>query len=226
MALHVRALFLLDGHDRLLAVNEPDPPTAPRLYLGRTLTGDVWRFRHDLPPAIVHDLEPLLRAEPPTPDLAQPPQCLEAAQRILTRHAPVTEPDLGPAWRFPDHIPEPNRDIVHVTPDNDAVVRHLFPILANDLPFRLPCLAIVHEDRLASICFSARNTPEAAEAGLETIEGFRGRGYATAVAAAWARAVRAEERIPLYSTSWDNQASRAVARKLGLVLYGADLSID
>jgi hypothetical protein len=38
--------------------------------------------------------------------------------------------------------------------------------------------------------------------------------------------VRRENRIPLYSTSWDNAASRGVARRLGLVLYGADLSFD
>ena len=105
-------------------------------------------------------------------------------------------------------------------------MREVFPTLAADLPDRQPCLAIVREGRLASICFSARNTPDAAEAGLETMEAFRGHGYATAVTAAWAQAVRAEGRIPLYSTDWDNRASRAVARKLGLVLYGADLTIE
>jgi hypothetical protein len=42
----------------------------------------------------------------------------------------------------------------------------------------------------------------------------------------WARAVRALGAEPLYSTSWQNAASRAVARKLGLVLYGTDLSIS
>ena len=48
--------------------------------------------------------------------------------------------------------------------------------------------------------------------------------HAAAVVAAWAAAVRASGRLPLYSTSWDNVASQGVARKLGLVLYGADLS--
>jgi predicted GNAT family acetyltransferase len=60
---------------------------------------------------------------------------------------------------------------------------------------------------------------------VETLEGYRGRGHAPAAVAAWARAVRATGRIPLYSTSWDNLASQAVARKLGLIPYGADFSL-
>ncbi len=43
--------------------------------------------------------------------------------------------------------------------------------------------------------------------------------------ASWASATRATGQIPLYSTSWDNHASRAVARELGLVQYAADLSL-
>ena len=75
-----------------------------------------------------------------------------------------------------------------------------------------------------AVCCSSRVTGRAAEAGVNTLEGYRGRGYAPAAVAAWAAAVRASGRLPLYSTSWDNVASQGVARKLGLVLYGADLS--
>jgi hypothetical protein len=31
--------------------------------------------------------------------------------------------------------------------------------------------------------------------------------------------------VPLYSTSWKNEPSRAVARRLGLIQYGVDLHI-
>jgi hypothetical protein len=37
--------------------------------------------------------------------------------------------------------------------------------------------------------------------------------------------VRELGRMPLYSTSWDNTASRALARSLGLVQYGATLQL-
>jgi RimJ/RimL family protein N-acetyltransferase len=41
----------------------------------------------------------------------------------------------------------------------------------------------------------------------------------------WANAVRGLERVALYSTSWENAASRRLAATLGLVQFGADLHI-
>jgi RimJ/RimL family protein N-acetyltransferase len=231
MQVHVSALYRHDDRNRLLAVNEPgdprpDDPRPPRLYLGRTRAGHVWRFRHDLPESTIVALETVLRAEPVVADLSQPPRCLPALQATLAQDAPLTEMWSGPAWRFPDEIPPAEREVIPVTAANDDLVRLVFPILADHLPWRQPCLAIVADGRLASLCYSARNTPIAAEAGVDTLEEFRGRGYAPAVITAWARVVREEGRIPLYSTSWENLASRSVARKLGLVLYGADFSIE
>jgi RimJ/RimL family protein N-acetyltransferase len=232
MQIHVTALYRHDERNRLLAVNEPgdprrDDPPPPRLYLGRTREGLIWRFRHDLPESLVAELEPMLAAEPVAADLSRPPRCLAALKSTLARHGPLTGTWSGPAWHFPDDIPRFEHEAIPVTTANDKLVRLLSPVLsADDLPWRLPCLALLDDSRLASVCFSARNTPLAAEAGVDTLEEFRGRGYAPAVVAAWARAVRREGRIPLYSTSWDNLASRSVARKLGLVLYGTDFSLD
>src|SRR6266851_4539878 len=59
---------------------------------------------------------------------------------------------------------------------------------------------------------------------LELLER-NGRGFAPRVTSAWAAAIRSSGRIPLYSTSWTNSASRAVARKLGLVQYAVDWTI-
>jgi hypothetical protein len=231
MQVHVSALYRHDDRDRLLAVNEPgeprpDDPPPPRLYVGRTREGLIWRFRHDLPASLVAELEPLLAAEPVAAVLSQPPRCLAALQATLARDTPLTGTWSGPAWHLPDEISVPEHEVMPVTTANHDLVRLLSPVLAaEDLRWRQPCLALLDHGRLASLCYCARNTPMAAEAGVDTLEEFRGRGYAPAVVAAWARAVRQEGRIPLYSTSWDNLASRSVARKLGLILYGADLSL-
>ncbi len=96
---------------------------------------------------------------------------------------------------------------------------------AREFEGREPFMAVIENGAAVSLFHSARLTDQAAEAGVETLEAYRGHGYATAVVAEWARAIRATGRVPLYSTSWDNLASRAVARGLGLVQYGTDLSL-
>ena len=90
------------------------------------------------------------------------------------------------------------------------------------LPDIRPCVAVVRGGAAVALCHSSRRSGVAAEAGVETLSAFRGRGYGAAVVAAWARAVRRESLLPLYSTSWDNAASRALARRLGLVPYAED----
>ena len=75
------------------------------------------------------------------------------------------------------------------------------------------------------MCHSARSTSAAAEAGVETLKGFRGRGYGTTAVAAWARVIRRGGRVPLYSTEWENVASRNLAARLNLVCYGEDLHV-
>ena len=77
-----------------------------------------------------------------------------------------------------------------------------------------------------SVCFCARRTAAAAEAGVETAAAFRGRGYGPRVVTAWAAAVRSQGLVPIYSTGWENNASRAVARKLGLVPFATDFAVD
>src|SRR5215213_1011941 len=171
MQIQVSALYRHDERNRLLAVNEPgdprpDDPLPPRLFVGRTKAGHIWRFRHDLPKPVVAELEAILATEPVAAELSRPLRCLDALQATLARHAPLSGTWSGPAWRFPDEISAPEHEVLPVTTANDELVRLLSPVLAaDDVPSRLPCLAIVVAGRLASICFSARNTPLAAEAG-------------------------------------------------------------
>jgi predicted GNAT family acetyltransferase len=88
-------------------------------------------------------------------------------------------------------------------------------------------LAVSRKERgeVVAVCHSSRSTLVGAEAGVETAPAYRGRGLAGEVVLAWATAVRVEGRLPLYSTDWSNLASRAVARKLGLAMYGEDCRV-
>ena len=86
--------------------------------------------------------------------------------------------------------------------------------------------AVVENGKAVSICHSARRSVDAEEAGVNTIPSHEGKGYGTAAVACWARIVKENGRIPLYSTSWDNTASQRVARKLGLRMYGSHFHVS
>ena len=79
--------------------------------------------------------------------------------------------------------------------------------------------ALVVDGAVPSSCYSAGHRPHACEAGVATMEPYRGRGFGALVVSAWRDAVEREGRWPLCSTAWDNGASRAIARRLGLVAY-------
>ena len=225
LEIQVAVLFVHDARGRLVSVNEtdePEPSAAPRFFWGRTRAGSICRLRHDVPEDVGERLVRIVEDEPVEAELAREPRGLAAARTILEAQAPLRRTYNGPAYRFPDRIPE-STDVVAVTEGSQDALGPKFAWLRASLAAHQPCFAVVAGGWAVSVCNSARATSLAAEAGVETIEGFRGRGYAQRVALAWAAAVRQQGRIPLYSTWWENAASRGVAGKLGLVQYGVDL---
>ncbi|HEX6625145.1 MAG TPA: GNAT family N-acetyltransferase [Pyrinomonadaceae bacterium] len=225
MAMHVRALFTHDARSRLLFVNEPggDVP-APRLFVDRTREGNLWRLRADLPETLAEELEALCADEPVGQEFQREPRHVEAYVRLLDGHAPVRRRWMGPAYHFTRYF-EPSRPLLAVTETDAGLLRGGFEELVAELPDGQPFVALVEEGRAVSVCRSVRITTAAHEAGVETLPDFRGRGYAKDVVAGWARLVHALGAVPLYSTSWENTASQAVAKKLGLTAYGADWHI-
>ncbi|WP_019586959.1 GNAT family N-acetyltransferase [Deinococcus apachensis] len=231
MELQTSALFVSDRDGRLRFIREPgyeenelDP--APRLFMGRTPEGNVWRFRHDLPADLVRELEDLCRAEPVLPGFttaADEPRNAASIRDVLAAHTPITAEERGPAYRVPGGVPVPE-NVVLISEDNAHLLEAHFPWkITSRASFRFaPIAAAVKQGSAVSICFCARLTQDAAEAGVETAEAFRRRGHAGAAVARWAAAMRQLGRLPLYSTHWSNVASQAVARRLGLVRYGED----
>lgn len=223
---HARALFTHDGRSRLLAVNEPGGVGAPaaRLFFARARTCNLWRFREDLPEALVGKLEALCADEPVGAEFEGAPRYADEYARLLEAHAPVREREAGPAYYFEEYA-EPSGQLVTVTESDAELLRGGFEDLLDELPAWQPFVALVENGRAVSVCRSVRITGAAHEAGVETLPEFRGRGYAKDVTARWARVVRDAGALPVYSTSWENTSSQAVARKLGLTLYAADFHI-
>ena len=221
--LQIETLFVQNEAKRLLYVNEPERPEAPRFFLGRTNQGYLYRFRDDVPGTIIRQLEEIVAKE--ANELGKPLD-LEAYKDLLRQHGPIQSIESGPAYRFPDTV-QPLTDVVTITETNAELLNEHFAELKAVLEHKQPCVAAVQENQAVSVCCSARTSRKilrgAAEAGLETIPAARGQGYAVKVVSSWAAAVREQGRIPLYSTSWENAASRAVAKKLGLIMYATDL---
>jgi len=230
MAIHVNTLFQCDPDGRLRCVNEPCPagpcPAAPRFFMGRTPEGHCWRFRYDLPAEVVAQLELLCRSEPVTADLQALPQNYAAIKAVLTVQAPIESEYRGPAYWIPESVTPPS----HVVLIDDTTIPLLqpnFPWATTDDPYYKmgPMAAVIVNGRAVSLCFCSRIPGQATEAGLETVAAYRGKGYAGAAVAGWAVAVRQRGCLPLYSTGWENHASRRVASKLGLICYGEDWSL-
>lgn len=227
MELHVAALFTHDSAGRLLRINEPHGrgEIAPRLFLGQTPDGSVLRVRADVDERRRFELENAAARLTVGVDALTTRLESGAFCSILEADAPIAAVERGPAFLCPTGL-APNPALpgaTVITMANAECLGPLLPQWLEDVPHYQPMLALVHGDEAVAVCGSVRRTAHAHEAGVETAPSMRGRGYALAVVSAWADAVRGLGRLPLYSTSWDNAASRAVARRLGLVQFGNDL---
>lgn len=242
MALHVEGLFVHDARGRLVRANTSQPPAdagpdlaPPRLFLGRTPMGALWRFAADVSPACVRELARLAAAEREDRPLEEPPERMAALVAVLERESPVTHVFQGPTFHFPAHLDPPpgaedqgaGRDAFVVDANRNPLLEPHFPDLARALDARGPVVAVCDRESGAAVAvgYSATRPMRTAEVGVKTAPGFRGRGLATRVAADWARLVRARGVEPLYTTSWENRASLGVARRLGLIRFGVGLQL-
>jgi len=224
MLIRADALFTYDTSGRMLCTNEPLVDArrpAPRLFLGGTRVGRVLRVGADVPHELARRLAKRIDLRAPLADLRAPVASDVALRAELEAHRPIAAEESGPSYRFPASIAVADQ-AVRLAHDNRELVRATYPWLYEELASWQPCFAAVREGEAVSVCFTARLSADAAEAGVDTLAAFRHRGHAGTVTLAWGAAIRASGRIPLYSTAWDNAASQAVARRIGLIMFGAD----
>ena len=214
----MRTLYRFNVDGRIVSTLEPNPAIGPSFTLIRGRSERVWAVGATLDPVVAEELDALAAQEQPLDDWREQP-------RFAHRYLDILGGELvsGPALEFSDQIEAPAG--VSLLDDATLLERHFRGWTAEEMPGRTPIAAILEDGQAVSVCACARRTDDAAEASLETAELFRGRELAPQVTAAWAVAIRASGRIPLYSTSWQNTASLAVARKLGLSTYAASLTL-
>ena len=216
--LQLQTLFHLDSAGRIVGTREPNPMAGPLFALVRSHTDCAWAVHRDLPTPVADQLHALARTEPPVRDLSDAPAHAARYQALAGGRI-----DAGPAFTIPSDIATLD-DIVIVT-ELLQLEKYFRGWQANEIAGCSPILAIAEAGHAVSVCFCARRADIAAEAGVETAAAFRGRGFGGRVIAAWARAISASGRLPIYSTSWSNTPSLAVASKLGLAPCASDWTL-
>jgi hypothetical protein len=175
--------------------------------------------------AVAAELTAAFAAAGPARDPAEPPPALDHCRRILEAGPAVLEQHAGPSFVFSGSVPStPGVCIERSDQPLRAALRNANP--GNWLPVewdelldgRLgPWTMVLDGDRAVSICHTPGPlTPRAAECGVWTQPGFRGRGHAAATAAAWAAILHPTGRFLFYSTDAENRSSQRVAERLDL----------
>lgn len=208
--LQLETLFVLNDQGRIVSTREPAPSRGPLFCLIRGHAECVWAIHEAVCGEIAGRLEFLACDETPGIDLRSAPRNAGLYQSLLAGRV-----ESGPTFCFPESLAEVS-GLVSID-DLDLLQLNFEGWSVEEIPGRKPMLAVIEDGQAVSICFCARRSEIAAEAGLETATKWRGRGYAVSVTAAWAQAVRSCDLFAMYSTSWSNSASRSVARKLGLL---------
>jgi GNAT acetyltransferase len=233
--LYLKTSFVLDDKGRIVSTREPNATGGPLFTVIRSPRECAWAVRADIPRDLADELDRLAQTEPAAVELRHAPV---HAERYIALLGDLIPPEIvaatktsesdGPAFAFPEAFESADfsgSESVVLIEDERLLKRNFRGWLPGEIAAGSgPVLAIVEDGSPVSICFCARRSNSAAEAGVETAEAYRGRGYASRVVTAWAVAVRASGRIPLYSTSWSNTASLGVAAKLKLMPYASSWS--
>jgi hypothetical protein len=219
------ALYRMDAAGDLIESNSrwtrPAPSVAVTIGAERTLLEFGAQFPHPQRAAVTDAVEYMIQRDWATTEI--PAGVVEALRLLVAGREPVAEEHHGPLFAFPDELP-PVADTVAVTPTSVERMLRMFPqangeAIESLLPFR----AILDGEQAVSACYSARRGAFVHEAGVDTLPELRCHGLGARVCVAWAADVRSLGAVPVYSTSFDNHASCALARRLRLVRLATDL---
>ena len=223
---HIETLYVLDANGDMCTTNEPYPPgrrPAPAFHLGWTDRDYIFCFRHDVPTEKRQQIQDLVASQWPFPSPKGPPEKNRYVE-ILNEYS-TGRRGSGPAFIVPEGN-LPAGDAIFVTRENVHVLRLRFAGWMKEVDDAQPFYAVVVENRAVSTCGTVRRSIHGIEAGVDTLEDYRRRGYAKRAVATWCRAVRQENLIGFYSTSWSNAASLALANSLELKQFAVEFTVS
>jgi hypothetical protein len=196
---------------------------APDFHLLRTPDRLVCRCHEDLADDVAAKLQSL--AQRPRGRPSQWAREYADYLRVLAQSRPLQAVRSGPLYGFPD-LRSVATDAVSLDAGNADLLRGGLDEWAPDAALGRPMMAVVVGGRAVSVCTSVNASAAAHCAGVETVAGHRGKGFAGRAVTAWAKAVQAIGAVPYYGTTFDNLASQGVARNLGLELIAAEFTVE
>lgn len=232
---HLATTFMTSETGRIVSENEPGLPPGPRLYLAGCRDGTRVRLRHDVDDETARIIEALVAREGPWVDPATDPVGLAA---MLARLTPVESVSRSILYHLPHGLAQEAGAAI-LRGDTAEGRAWLARLAESGMPQHLLdagflgagdfwdpwCVALAGET-IAAMAFAARIGQQAAEVGVYTFPGFRGRGLAAAVTAAWSGLAELVDRPLFYSTSVTNISSQRVAARLGLPVFGAAMRVS
>lgn len=234
---HIATLFGLSEDGRIAFENEPGRPAGPRLFLAGCREGVRVALRHDVSAETTQAVEALAARAAPWVDAWTDPDGLEDMLALLAREAPVEGVSRSLIYRLPHALPVA-ADVKILSGDTGEGLRWLAQLAETGMPqhlleagflgvgdFWAPWVVALEYDTIAAMAFAARIGPRAADTGVYTFPGFRGRGLAAAVTAAWSGLPELADQPLFYSTQTTNVSSQRVAARLGLPQFGAGIRV-
>lgn len=217
MTMHIDVLYQQTAVGKLTVINEPPFEEAPLLFLGLTKEGVIQKYSEHVDDLLKKRLKDVIANEKD--------ELLVGLINQIAKRVGLHGFTMGPTYVFPK-VTAVDEQVVIVTDETKELLKEDFRFTFLDFQVKQPCAVIVEDGKVVSLCCSARQSNEAAEASVYTASKYRGKGYAGAVTKAWAQQVQALGKTALYSTTWDNFASQGVTRKLGLRQYGVGVTME
>lgn len=227
LTLQSETSFVLSPTGRMLRVNDPPAGKPPLAWAGMTGDGLVLRFGVEVPAEVASSVETAVSEVP----RGSRQEVVGAIETALGGTNPAVEVEHGLTWELPHGLDY--EDAIDVISWGTDQGRRLLDRLDREMPATLleagfvdtdefwpPWCVAMEGDAIAAIAFAARLGTKAADLGLYTFPGFRGRGIGAALTAAWTNHPALEDRTLFYSTSVENVSSQRVVERLGLPFVG------
>jgi hypothetical protein len=238
LALHAETSYAFTDTGRIARVADPDRGPGPRFGVWGSADSNVAFVRHDVGTAMASALLDLAATESPLTRSDSMPAHADRYVELLEAEAPVVDSGSGVCYWFPDDFTH-EHDVLLATSDMpraererlgagpDQVLPEPFVALGFSTVGKLwePWCFALHDGEIASMVETVRLGPRGAEAGVNTVPTLRGRGFAAAATAGWARSPSLAGRTLFYSTATTNRSSQRVTERLGLRFLGASFSV-